>query len=79
MSRTLVKTLTYSLMHLTVAVSVAYALTGNWYIALGIGLIEPVVQTFAYSMHERMWERFMPTRSRQRPDQTESNLLAEPA
>lgn len=55
--RSLVKTLTYSLTHLTVAVSVAYALTADWRIALGIGLVEPAVQTVAYAIHERVWTR----------------------
>ena len=55
--RPFIKTMTYSLMHLTVAVSVAYALTGNLAVALGIGLIEPAVQTFAYSLHERAWAK----------------------
>lgn len=55
--RKLAKTLTYSIMHVTVAVMVAYALTGNIYVALGIGLIEPAVQTFFFFMHETAWER----------------------
>jgi uncharacterized membrane protein len=60
MPRALIKTLTYSLMHLAVAITVAYALTGNLAIALGIGMIEPLVQTVAYSIHERIWERWHP-------------------
>jgi|GEM_PF-1057200 uncharacterized membrane protein len=51
------KTTTYALMHLVVAVAVAYALTGSWQLALGIGLIEPAVQTVAYALHERAWSR----------------------
>jgi uncharacterized membrane protein len=55
--RQILKTSTYAMMHFVVAVGVAYALTQNWQIALGIGLIEPSVQTFAYTIHERLWER----------------------
>jgi len=55
--RAVAKTMTYSAMHLTVAVSVAYALTGNLAISLGIGLIEPAVQTVAYMIHEDAWRR----------------------
>lgn len=55
MTRSLAKTLSYSVMHLTVAVSVAYALTADLAVALGIGLIEPAVQTLAYLLHERAW------------------------
>lgn len=47
MPRDLLKTLSYSLMHLTVAVTVAFVLTRDWRIALGVGLIEPLVQTAA--------------------------------
>ena len=49
------KPVTYSLMHLVVAVSVAFALTRDWRIALGVGLIEPMVQTVAYMLHEKAW------------------------
>lgn len=57
MPRPALKTLTYSLMHFTVAISVAFALTGSWKAALAIGMIEPLVQTAAYAFHERVWER----------------------
>lgn len=51
------KPLTYGVMHLIVAVSVAYALTQNWKASLAIGLIEPAVQTIAYTFHERAWAK----------------------
>ena len=57
MIRAVTKTSTYAIMHFIVAVSVAYALTGDLAIALGIGLIEPAVQTIAYAVHERVWQR----------------------
>lgn len=49
------KPVTYSLMHLIVAISVAFVLTRDWRIALGVGLIEPMVQTVAYMLHEKAW------------------------
>jgi uncharacterized membrane protein len=49
------KPLTYSAMHLSVAIAVAYALTHDWRIALGVGVIEPMVQTVAYMVHEKAW------------------------
>jgi uncharacterized membrane protein len=51
------KPVTYGLMHLVVAISVAFMLTGSWTAALAIGLIEPLVQTVAYTLHERAWNR----------------------
>jgi len=51
------KTLTYAAMHLVVAVAVAYALTRDWRVALAVGIIEPLVQTVAFNLHERAWAR----------------------
>ena len=51
------KTATYCMMHFTVAIAVAYALTRSWEIALSIGIIEPLVQTVFFNMHERGWNR----------------------
>ncbi|MET0275197.1 MAG: DUF2061 domain-containing protein [Phenylobacterium sp.] len=55
--RTARKTASYALMHLIVAISVAYALTRDWRAALAIGLIEPIFQTVAFAIHERLWAR----------------------
>ncbi|NMM44140.1 DUF2061 domain-containing protein [Rhodospirillaceae bacterium KN72] len=55
MARQIAKTASYGAMHLTVAVAVAYALSGDWRIALGIGVIEPAIQTVAYTVHEKIW------------------------
>ncbi len=54
---TTVKTLTYCLMHFTVAIAVAYALTQSWALALSIGIVEPLVQTAFFNMHERSWNK----------------------
>jgi uncharacterized membrane protein len=51
------KTLSYAVMHLVVAVAVAFALTGDWHKALAIGIIEPIIQTFAFTLHDRWWSR----------------------
>jgi len=56
-SRPALKTLTYSVMHFAVAITVAYALTRSWHAALAIGMIEPLGQTAAYTLHERAWVR----------------------
>lgn len=54
---TALKPVTCSIMHLCAAVSVAFALTGDWRIALGVGVIEPIVQTVANVLHEKAWAR----------------------
>lgn len=57
LARQIAKTGSYSAMHLTVAIAVAYGLTGDWRVALGIGIVEPLVQTVAYTIHERLWSK----------------------
>lgn len=57
MSRAILKTLTYGVMHFAVAVSVAFAVTGSWAAALGVGVIEPLIQTGFYNAHEKIWAR----------------------
>lgn len=54
-----VKTLTYCMMHMVVAVIVAFSLSGSWTVALSIGLIEPLVQTGFFHMHERVWGKVL--------------------
>lgn len=60
--RLIAKTMSYGVVHVGVASTVAYVLTGNWAIALGIGLLEPLVQTVIFPLHEYLWERKKPER-----------------
>lgn len=55
--RLILKTCSYSVMHMIVAISVAYILSGDWVVAISIGLIEPIVQTFFYFVHESSWKK----------------------
>lgn len=66
--QTVMKTGTYSLMHITVAVSVAYVLSGDIRVALGIGIIEPLVQTGFFFMHDRVWSKIQGYGQEPRPD-----------
>ena len=49
------KIASYGAMHLVVAMLVAFAITRDWRMALAIGMVEPVFQTIAYSIHDRVW------------------------
>jgi len=55
---TLKKTATYYLLHVTVAALVAYAVTGNFVLALTLSLLEPSVQAVAFFFHEKAWQRW---------------------
>ena len=56
--RTLKKTLSYYIMHISVAMIVAYMITGNLIMAATLRLIEPTVQAFAFFFHEKVWNYF---------------------
>lgn len=55
--RLALKIASYGVMHLAVAVLVALAITRDWRLALAVGVVEPVFQTLAYSIHDRVWHR----------------------
>ncbi len=55
--KTLVKTVTFGLTHITVAFAVVYALTGSVVIGGAVALIEPMANTLAYFFHEKIWQR----------------------
>lgn len=55
--RTLKKTLSYYIMHITVAAIVAFLVTGNLWMALTLSMLEPTVQAFAFFFHERAWNK----------------------
>ncbi len=65
------KTLSFALVHMTVAFSVVYAMTGNVLAGGLVALVEPACNTVAYHVHEKMWEWI---RRRQRG--TSSPILA---
>lgn len=56
-STTLRKTASYYVMHMLVAIAVAWAITRSWQMALTISMIEPMVQAIAYYWHERAWAK----------------------
>ena len=55
--RLALKIASYGVMHLVIAILVAYALTRDWRLALAVGVVEPFFQTIAYSIHDRVWHR----------------------
>ncbi|MFN4287420.1 MAG: DUF2061 domain-containing protein [Brevundimonas sp.] len=70
------KIASYGVMHLIVAILVALAITRDWRIALAIGLIEPVVQTIAYAIHDRAWHRIERRRMRSSVEETAEAVTA---
>jgi uncharacterized membrane protein len=62
MSIDLIKTFTYLAVHLTVAFTIGYIITGSIEIAGMITLIEPCANAVAFFFHEKIWKRIQARR-----------------
>ena len=59
------KTVSFAIMHFTVAFSVTWVVTGSFVLGGAVALIEPAVNTLGYHLHEKFWaRRAAATRSR---------------
>lgn len=58
-----IKTVTFACIHFTVAFSVAWAVTGSPVIGGLLAMVEPLVNTVAFYLHERVWQRLNQKRS----------------
>ena len=54
-SMTKVKTVSFAVIHFSVAFMVTYALTGDAFLGGLMAIIEPTINSFAYFFHERAW------------------------
>lgn len=54
---TLVKTISWYMVHITWMVVVGYVLTGSFAIGIAIALIETLSESVLYYIHERSWLR----------------------
>ena len=52
------KTVSFAVVHFSVAFSVGYLLSGSFIVGSAIALVEPAVNTVAYHFHEKAWDRF---------------------
>ena len=52
------KTATYGLMHIVIAFCVAWIVSGDIRVAIGISLVEPFIQIVGFFVHEKAWARF---------------------
>ena len=51
------KTMSFAIIHYSVAFTVAYVMTGSALIGGAIALVEPAINTVAYHFHEQLWKR----------------------
>ena len=52
------KTISFAIMHFSVAFLVTWALTGDFVIGGLVAIVEPAVNTVAFFFHEKAWQRF---------------------
>jgi len=51
------KTASFAVVHFTVAFTVGYTISGSILVGGAIALVEPAINTVAYFVHEKVWER----------------------
>lgn len=51
------KTISFALVHFSVAFTITYLMTGSLLIGGALALIEPAVNTVAFHIHEQIWQR----------------------
>jgi uncharacterized membrane protein len=51
------KTITFAVLHFSIAFTVAYVLTGDVVVGGAVALIEPAINTVGFHFHEKVWRR----------------------
>lgn len=51
------KTISFAVMHFSIAFTVAYLLTGSVLVGGMLAVVEPAVNTLAFYFHEKLWNR----------------------
>jgi len=53
----MIKTITFAAIHFTIATLVAFTLTGDFLLGSLIAMIEPTINTGAFYIHEKVWQK----------------------
>lgn len=59
----MLKTVTFTTMHISIAFTVVYLMTGSVMVGGAVALIEPLCNSVGYFFHERVWERIRASRA----------------
>jgi uncharacterized membrane protein len=57
----MIKTATFAAMHISIACTIVYWMTGDFMIGGAVAIVEPLCNSVAYFFHERLWERWRAT------------------
>ncbi len=53
----MIKTMTFAAIHFSIATTVAFILTGDFLLGSLIAMIEPSINTGAFYIHEKVWQK----------------------
>lgn len=53
----MLKTITFAIVHFTVAFTVTYLLTGSLVVGGAVALVEPAINTVVFYVHEKIWQK----------------------
>ena len=53
----MIKTMSFAVVHFSVAFTVGYLISGSVLVGGAIALVEPAINTIAYHFHEKIWSR----------------------
>ena len=51
------KTISFAMVHMGVAFSIGFIMTGDFWVGSALALVEPLCNTVAYYFHEKLWLR----------------------
>lgn len=71
----MLKTITFAVMHFTIAFGVTYAITGDLVLGGLVAVIEPAANTVAYFFHEKIWQRLQQNRRARHSVPKRSHML----
>lgn len=52
------KTISFAIVHFSVAFSVGYLMTGSILFGSAVAIVEPAINTVAFHIHEKVWGHF---------------------
>ena len=59
------KTLTFAVLHFSVAFTVTYLLTGSVVVGGAVALVEPAINTVVFYFHDKVWKRIEAKKQRE--------------
>ncbi|MBA55534.1 MAG: DUF2061 domain-containing protein [Pseudomonadales bacterium] len=65
----MIKTISFAVIHMGVAFTVGYVMTGDIAVGGALALVEPMCNTVAYYFHEKVWNRIKDKTTAVNPDQ----------